>query len=440
MSLINIHFSFGLFTAFIIYIYFKSKTNHYYGLLGSLFFLPPLFYWAEKIFSTKYLVLAAISCGLAVGTKYNGLITFFLLTCFVPALLARSKQDKPKSLILSLKYCSLFFTIALLAVSPWLIRNYLWTGNPIFPLYNNLFNPQPTSSLQATSQSISLGIYKIRELLYHETPLQIIFLPLRVFFEGQDNLPQYFDGKLHPLLLILPLFSFLRHGITNNEKIEKTCLALFAVLFFLFALFTTSMRIRYISPIIPPLVILSIFGFRNISIIIQTYLKNRVFYFGLIFVIILTMFVPTIDYLKQQFKITPLQYINGDLSRDEYLATHRLEYTTIDYANKYLPEDAKLLCVFMGNRGYYIDREHIFAESVRKSPFFVGIHTKPLPETLNYLRENHLTHLLIRDALMIKTINDIAVKDKWMIFFNNHTRRLFSYNGYSLYQIDSIVP
>jgi hypothetical protein len=155
------------------------------------------------------------------------------------------------------------------------------------------------------------------------------------------------------------------------------------------------------------------------------------------------MFVPTIDYITRQFKeVTPLQYINGDLSRDEYLATHRLEYTTIAYANKHLPEDAKLLCLFIGNRGYYIDREHFFAESVRSSPLFVGMHTKSLSETLNYLRENHLTHLLIRDALMIKTINDIndiAVKDKWKVFFNHHTRKLFTSNGYSLYQLENIT-
>ena len=38
----------------------------------------------------------------------------------------------------------------------------------------------------------------------------------------------------------------------------------FAVLFFGFAFFSSVLRIRYIAPIIPPLVILSVFGAKNI--------------------------------------------------------------------------------------------------------------------------------------------------------------------------------
>ncbi len=108
-------------------------------------------------------------------------------------------------------------------------------------------------------------------------------IPVRIFFEGQDNLPQYFDGKLNPFLFFLPFFAFLSFKKnTPMIKAEKKILLAFAVLYLLFAFFKTDMRIRYIAPIIPPLVILAMYGLHQISTFVAGYFSAPVrrLYYG----------------------------------------------------------------------------------------------------------------------------------------------------------------
>ena len=173
-----------------------------------------------------------------------------------------------------------FASVALAVFSPWMIRNLVWSGNPLYPLYDSLFNPS------GGGHGSSLGPWAIRKLVYGESWWEILLIPLRVFVQGQDDLPQLFDGRLNPLLLILPIFVFfprpnrakrenrnegptaagesdiLSGGVRGTLQTEKLALLGFSAGYLLIAFFTTDMRVRYIAPIIPPLVILAVLGFQ----------------------------------------------------------------------------------------------------------------------------------------------------------------------------------
>ena len=85
--------------------------------------------------------------------------------------------------------------------------------------------------------------------------------------------PSNFDGKLNPFLFILPIFAFVKlKNIPRNLRTEKTIFASFAILYLLYASFASTVRIRYIAPIIPPLIILAMFGLHRInSIFIENF-------------------------------------------------------------------------------------------------------------------------------------------------------------------------
>ena len=110
-----IHFAFALLTGYLIFGYLKQRTGkNLYGLLGALLFISlpvvvklsitvyvdlgliffstaALLYilkWAANGYSARHLILSGVFCGLALGTKYNGLVTFFLLACLAPVLYA----------------------------------------------------------------------------------------------------------------------------------------------------------------------------------------------------------------------------------------------------------------------------------------------------------------------------------------------------------------
>ena len=71
--------------------------------------------------------------------------------------------------------------------------------------------------------SLASGSSKRRELLYGENVWQILGLPLRIFFSGRDDNPQYFDGVLTPMLVLLAAL-----GIQRKMERRKKLIALFA--------------------------------------------------------------------------------------------------------------------------------------------------------------------------------------------------------------------
>jgi len=82
------------------------------------------------------------------------------------------------------------------------------------------------------NQITNKGAFASRKVLYHETWWQALLLPVRFFIEGQDDNPQYFDGKLTPFLLVLPILAFLLKPSSLQEGREKKILLAFALLYF----------------------------------------------------------------------------------------------------------------------------------------------------------------------------------------------------------------
>jgi hypothetical protein len=76
--------------------------------------------------------LAGIFAGLAMATKYTGIIVFLLaiLCALVIKFAAQSPHERRRTLLPGL---FLFATCAVLLASPWYIRNWLVLGSPIYP-------------------------------------------------------------------------------------------------------------------------------------------------------------------------------------------------------------------------------------------------------------------------------------------------------------------
>ena len=142
-----------------------------------------------------------------------------------------------------------------------MIRNFKWTGNPVYPLYNQVFTGETEPDVD---KPITMKPWLQRKLIYQETALETALIPIRIFFQGEDDNPKYFDGRLNPILFFFPLLSFIGYRkLDDHFKSELMVMAGFSVFYLLYASFIVDMRIRYISPIIPPLVVLTIIGIKN---------------------------------------------------------------------------------------------------------------------------------------------------------------------------------
>jgi len=482
----GIHFSFALMTAWLIFSYLKKRIDTCYALFGVLLFLSLpviiklsitvyvdlglyyfstaslvyIFKWIEKDFNIKYLIISAICCGFALGTKYNGLIVLFLLTLFVPFIYLRPVENKTSKQYKAIGYSMVFFFTSLIVFSPWMIRNNTWTGNPIYPLYDNLINHDKIISAKAsiidsddsaikTSNNIfkeykeNWGPFAVRKVIYKEKWWETALIPIRVFFQGKDENPKYFDGRLNPYLFILPFFAFIKK---KKESLplgtEKKILIAFSILLLLFVFTQSDVRIRYIGPIIPPLIILSVFGLhRIISAIGDKYSgTTEKTLKGLVFAFMAFLLSLNAIYLIEQFKIIePISYISGRVGRDEYIEKYRPEYAAIKYANHNIPTDAKILCLFLGNRGYYFDRQIAFSfDLVSKAVLQEGASDKILVD----LERRRITHILVRYDLYNKWLQDnYNNREKEVInkFFKKHTNLIFSKNGHGLYRLENHI-
>jgi hypothetical protein len=461
-----IHFAFALGTAWLIFTYLAKRLDKYYAFLGGIFFLTTpvivklsitayvdlgliffstagllqLLRWHDNLPGIKQLVMAAFCCGLAMGTKYNGLIVFVLMTILVLLLGSPGMSKNRPTLVRTLFYSVLFMIIAGLVYSPWGIKNTIWTGNPFYPLFDNWFNP--SNPFEAPS----IPPLVLRKFLYHESWWEIMLVPVRIFFEGQDDAHRYFDGKLNPALLILPLFSFFasnRNGDKLSEKNEKLIFAGFAILFILLVFFRTNMRVRYIGPAIPGLVILSIFGIKNVFGLIDRYAAGSIgnVIRGLSLITVLVFFSFNAIYILEQFRIvTPFQYASGKLSRDQYIEKFRPEYASIHHANTFLSPDARILSLFIGKRGYYSDRAMSFDINILKT----AIRNAASPaEIHSNLIDIGFTHLLIRFDMFDNWCNhNLDQKEKQMVIdlMSFRDSLLIEKNGHGLYKLLSLSP
>jgi hypothetical protein len=484
-----IHFAFALLTGCLIFGYLKQRTGkNLYGLLGALLFLSlpvvvklsitvyvdlgliffstaSLLYilkWAADQYSIRHLILSGVFCGLALGTKYNGLVTFFILACLVPVLYVRgqggalppgkmpgeSRSDSQhhggRAGLNAVAAGVVFSVVALAVFSPWMVRNFIWTRNPVYPLYSSVFNPiekkTDIGSAEAGDDSAETGMnhFLVRKLVFKESLIETLSIPIRIFFQGEDNNPKYFDGRLNPYLLLFPLFSLLGfRRIPRKLQNESMALAGFAVLYLLIAFFQTDMRIRYVAPIIPPLVILAVIGISDLSVYIKGH-SSSVFSRcgqGLLILGVALFLVPNLQYAKEQFRIVePLRYLSGDISRADYIQRFRPEYAAMRYINRHLLPDARVLGVFLGNRRYYCDRDLIFDGTLE-----AGIRSAASAEVLaTMLRKKGFTHVIIQHDLFDKFILSRLSVDRltlFQTFIINHTKSLFSEDGHMVFEL-----
>jgi hypothetical protein len=444
-----IHGLFAFLTGLSLYAYLARRMNAVYGLLGFFFFISVpavlrLSHWAyvdlgvtfyatasllcllrsrEEKNGGRWLLLAALSAGFAVAAKPNGLVAWLLLF-FLLFWVSVRETEKGWGKIFA--QCILFAVVSALPVLPWLAKNWLQTGNPFFPLLASFFPAKP--GVEAGSAIyVDLGVFAKRDLLYGESWWQIAALPLRLFFFGRDDDPQYFDGVLSPALIL-----FLPWAFKGKWLEEKKLLMVFALLYLLYALFLADLRVRYVLPIVPPLVILFIYGVFNVYLRIK-----RPAY---LFAALLGFAAFHGYYLWRYFQAAaPLTYLTGRENRTAYLTRVLPEYAAFHYVNRTLSPNAKIYLLFIGRRGYHCERDYFHDGGELPGFLLWAIRSAKEPaEIARQFKTKQLTHLLVRDELLLRFLSDNldpAQQQLWATFVAHHLKTLFSDRGYSVLEL-----
>ncbi|MDD4205262.1 MAG: glycosyltransferase family 39 protein [Candidatus Delongbacteria bacterium] len=423
-----IHASFLLAGGYLIYKYFKEKYGFNWGAvsfvmyitvpvhqrlasevyvdLGLLFFstAATIYFlkWFESDFKNKkYLVISALGAGLGFGTKYNGMIIAFFLTLFTGLVLSRErKNDKA-----ALKTMAVYGAIILIAASPWLIRNFINSGNPFFPLFGSVFSSSLTYSDVIAEGEFGETVNRI--INGGENVFSLFLLPLRVFFQGKDNDLLRFDGVLNPFMFLFLVFIFFP-GSKDEDLKKKTfyLLALFSVIY-LTTLYSNDIRTRYFIPVLPLLVILNTFGLRNL----KSLKTSRAW----LFILCILCFAFNLNYGIERYSYLHMNDFMpfSKISADRYLSKYLQVYDISRYINQNTKKESVIYEAMTGGRGFYIERtfycdtatldRYLFELAKNGSPKEGYIkHFNSLPNS-----EYKATHLLMRPKNFIQTFIDI---------------------------------
>ncbi|MBT7069522.1 MAG: hypothetical protein HN975_01365 [Anaerolineae bacterium] len=200
----------------------------------------------------KLLWMAALLVGFAIGTKYTAGI---LLVAALPIIFLANHGRGVKS---TLRDILIFIGIATLAVSPWLIKNILATGNPVYPL---LF---PAGEM---------NIHRLH--LYQSDPpwgdwRDLLFLPWRATVWGLDGKVGY-SAEIGSLLLAFSGLAWL-DWMKYSERQKRTLQTAFLItltgfLLWAFAGCTSRLLIqsRLYFVIFPAWAVLAGIGFEGFS-------------------------------------------------------------------------------------------------------------------------------------------------------------------------------
>ncbi len=335
----------------------------------SLFLLVQIFYlylW----FKTKektYIIIFAIFWAFLMACKY----TLWLLTFpFLPiVLLFMQKNQFPiKKILITL---SIITIIILSLLSPWLIKNYIYTKNPIYPNLNKVFPSPWWSDILAMQQNIymsknnkDIGQYIINA----------ITLPYNLVF----NSNKYESSSFSPLLLILFIISIFL--IKRLNVLSKITLFFCLSSIFIWFIFPYSNQGRFLLPLLP------IMGLCTITVQ-DKIIKNKILY------LLLFIFSCSILIISSKEKLTTIEI---PWSKETYKKSisQNTNYKVCDFLNKLKPDSKTFF--FFDNRFLFLQRPY-WADSQYSASTSMAIFRKSLNNKnfYNFLKNNKFTHIAI---------------------------------------------
>ncbi|MCB0354048.1 MAG: hypothetical protein KDD64_11000, partial [Bdellovibrionales bacterium] len=232
-------------------------------------------------------------------------------------------------------------TLCFLVFLPWLVKNMIWIGNPVHPLFRSLFE-----HVARTPGGVGMASPLKRFGLYGEDFLDYLLTPFRMLFFGMDDSPQWFDGQLTPIL-VLGFLAIL--GISKSK--HRIFLLLVTVSYVYLGLFLSGPRIRYLLPVLVPWVLLCVSGLKELGNFGTE--KQRPQIYGILLTLHLLFSGYYVVDLAHRKKAIP--YFAGALNEEDYVSLYVPEYSLAKFANSKLQGKGTIYLLYTGNRFWVYD-------------------------------------------------------------------------------------
>jgi hypothetical protein len=138
---------------------------------------------------------------------------------------------------------------------------------------------------------------------------------------------------------------------------------------------------------------------------------------------------------KQFIKVGYYKPVLGMEQEEDFLIRKVPGYPALEFINQDLPKSSRLMCVWTGAYGYYIDRPYYsdtFIEDVTLKGFIhASVNGKELSQRLT---QNRFTHLFLNLSILEKNMEQ-SERVVFGDFLKEKTRELFRYQNYGVFEI-----
>ncbi|MFN0072780.1 MAG: hypothetical protein ACKVVP_14950 [Chloroflexota bacterium] len=389
-----IHFVFGILAATAVYVIAVRAISPRAGLLGAALFyavtdvsvqssialidlgaaayllaaLIAALRWREQ--GGYWFLLVGILAGLHAGTKMPNLTAAGALwiTMALDVAWRRQVQVSWRPLISA-------GVITVLLASPWFLRSWAWTGNPLYPYFNSVFHGRDFSA-EASERQLAIQYYKT---IGDRSPERLLLAPLTLTVT-----PDAFrSGYLGPIHLAFIPFIFLVPLSRSTRLLLVFALVSLPIWFFLYP------RLRTLLTVVGALsglVAASALALCRLHPITQW-----------ITILSLLLWSATSLAANGRYHLPALPVVFGLESEDAFLRRRLpqpdslfLWYDDFMILNQTLPADAVVL--LWDTRGYYLERSYIWANAVAQGLIPLERQREPA-DLVAALRERGVTHV-----------------------------------------------
>lgn len=269
--------------------------------------LALLAWWQDR--NPRWLLVAGVLAGLSVGIKLSaGLVIAGLAVLLLVAMVAGRR------LLRTIPWIVAMTGLVLVLALPWLVRDFLWTGDPFFP-YGSMFLQRMSVTTPASGGSGQSSIF-VRTGQFLSYPIDLVVNSTRYYAEAPGGM-----ASALPLLAV-PLFIF-TPGLKRSTKVIGLGLLAASGVTVALMFFTNSALLRYALPIFPWLAVCAALNVEEIYgwITDQNSSWGGSVLFLMVLVYLFSTRLPLIvrpaDNLAQRF---PVNYFLGRESREAYLS------------------------------------------------------------------------------------------------------------------------
>lgn len=451
----QVHWLFGVASAAAVYALARGSSDRRGALMAAgLFYVSPVVlsvscFGLSDMASTFYSVLSlgavirwrserqwswlgvsAALCGLAMGTKYQALlftaVPVGLVACFAAC---GGERRGWRATVRGISFGFAFGASALTVMGPWLLKNAVCTGNPVYPYLNGLFGePLPfigarhelLGRLPRGGGSVALAAYYARS-----------FIAL-------------WSSELSAMCWLGPCFlAYLPFLISVRWRLwASRALAAFLALSIVIWVATIH-ETRYF---LPGLVSLSVLLGQGVSAA-SVRARIRLIAMWCLPPLLATNLAATAWNMEKRIGL--LDYIVGRAPARVFLDDKVDYYRTARYINECTPPRSRVLFVGLG-RGYFCQRDYVATTLTESNPLFEAVRaSQQAEEAAARLRALGFTHLLVRSAGLRSAecwrdwhrLYGLKSSKHWAIYRDllseNYTPPIFIHGGIELREIRS---